>query len=189
MQFTQIVQLPVPHLPIPLSEAGQLSKIAAEQASQDRKSYLDKLDTAQGDDVFKYLLLVKAAALDEYISQTRTQAEESFGLSKMVALVGFIFLLAAMVLAIISSSTDWVKFDVAILTAAVGTLTEFISGVVFVLYNRTLQQLNRFHDKLISTQQMSMSLVTAILVADDAKRDESKQELARTLMSIATQPA
>src|SRR5262245_2800501 len=42
-----------------------------QRAEKERQTYLDKVETATGDDVFKYLLLIDVAALDSYTTQTR----------------------------------------------------------------------------------------------------------------------
>ncbi|MFB0505506.1 MAG: hypothetical protein ACETWT_02120 [Thermodesulfobacteriota bacterium] len=54
------------------------------EASKDKKTYTEKLETATGDSVFKYLLLINVSALEGYVAQTRQQAEQSFQLSKIV---------------------------------------------------------------------------------------------------------
>ena len=46
-------------------------------ARRGKTTYTEKLEDAQGDDVFKYLVLISTAGLDGYIAQTRLQAEQS----------------------------------------------------------------------------------------------------------------
>lgn len=153
------------------------------KAQQDKKSYTDKLEETEGDDIFKYLLLIDTSALDGYVNQTRLQAEQSFQLSKYVAIVGFVLISIGIVLGIYSSYMGRNGLEAAYLASLAGILTEFISGVFFYLYNRTLQQLNLFHDKMLSSKQMIMSFLANSLVEDDVKRDDSKVELSKMLMS------
>jgi hypothetical protein len=127
------------------------------QAKEDKKTYTEKLETAQGDAIFKYVLLINVSALEGYVAQTRIQAEQSFRISIVVSVIGFAMLIAAIILGIVSTVFGVGHgLDAAYISAAAGTLTEFISGVFFYLYNRTLQQINLFHDKLAGMEQLSM---------------------------------
>ena len=80
--------------------------------------------------------------------------------------------------------------EVAYLTAIAGVLTEFISGVFFYLYNRTLQQINRFHDKLVAMQQTSMAYLATGLVSDRKTGDEARLDLAKsaTVSGVPAEP-
>ena len=155
-------------------------------AQKEKRSYILSLDTAKGSNVFKYLLLIKMSALAEYNAQTRLQALQSFRLSKIASVIGFGLLIIGIVLGIYSNLSGGSILDAAYLTSIAGILTEFISGVFFYLYNRTLQQLNLFHDKMIASQHVATSLMVNSLIVDKMKRDECKDELSKTLMSIAT---
>lgn len=155
------------------------------KAHKAKINYTHKLEEAQGDDIFKYLLLLNTSALEEYIAQTRLQAEQSFRLSKIVAVLGFGLITVGIMLGIYSNFSGIGSLDVAYLASVAGIIIEFISGVFFYLYNRTLQQLNLFHDKMISSQHVAMSFMANSLVADETKRDEIKADLSKMLMSSA----
>ncbi len=155
------------------------------KAIEATKSYTDKLEDAQGDDVFKNLLLFNAAALDKYVLQTRLQAEQSFRLSKIVAIMGFGLLVTGIVLGVYSSLSGRSDLNPAYLASIAGILTQFISGVFFYLYNRTLQQLNLFHDRIISSQHVATSFLASDQIVDELKRDQSKANLSKVLMSNA----
>jgi len=49
----------------------------------------------------------------------------------------------------------------AYLTAAAGTITEFIAAVFFYLYNRTILKMSEYHRKLVLTQNISIALKIA----------------------------
>ena len=155
------------------------------EAREERKSYTQKLETAVGDEAFKYLLLINTYALEEYVAMTRLQAEQSFRLSKIASVIGFGLLIIGIVLGIYSNLSGGSILDAAYLTSIAGILTEFIAGVFFYLYNRTLQQLNLFHDKMIASQHVATSLMANSLIESEIKRDESKADLSKFLMSFA----
>lgn len=109
-----------------------------EIAQADKRTFIQKLEAAKGDDVFKYLLLINTSALEGYIAQTRHQADQSFQLSQKVAVVGFVLITLGIVIGYYSNITGKSSFETAYLSSIAGILTEFISGVFFYLYNKTL---------------------------------------------------
>jgi hypothetical protein len=162
-----------------------LTKVFAETQAE-KKSYVEKLEEAQKDDVFRYMLLMNASALEGYVTQARIQAEQSFKLSKVVALLGFGLLCVGIAMGILFTLAGNNNLSAAYLASIAGVLAEFISGVFFYLYNKSLQQINLFHDKITTSQQISMSFLANSLVEDDLKRDQSKIDLAKDLMLSLT---
>jgi hypothetical protein len=158
------------------------------EADHDRRSYTQKLEGAKDDEVFRYLLLISTTALDKYIAQSRAQAEQSFNLAKTGAVGGFLLLLGGIGLGVLGSVLGERIFTPAYLSAAAGAVTELIAGILFYLYNRTLQQINVFHDKLVASQHVATAFLANSLVEDAGKRDEQKGELARSLMLFAKPP-
>jgi hypothetical protein len=155
----------------------------ADQARRDKTSYIVKLEEADREDTFKYVLLINLAALEQYIAQTRIQAQQSFGLSRVIAVAGFTVLVVGVGFGIYSNLAGKGSLDAAYLAAIAGTISQFISGIFFYLYNRTLQQLNRFHDRLIASQNMAVAFLASEAVADNDTRDKAKIDLARELMA------
>lgn len=133
--------------------------------AQKAKNYYEKKleETKESTEIFKYLVLIDISALETYINQTRIQAQESFSLSKWVAIAGFILILAGVSLGIITSVFGAERLDVAYLASLAGILTEFISGVFFFLFNRTLQQMNVFHDKLMESKKEALNYLATNL--------------------------
>jgi hypothetical protein len=129
------------------------------------------------------VLLINTSALDGYIAQTRHQADQSFQLSQKVAVVGFVLIALGIGLGYYSNLSGKNSFEAAYLSSIAGILTEFISGIFFYLYNKTLNQLNMFHNKMIASQHVAMSFLSNSLVADEVKRDECKTDLSKMLMS------
>src|SRR5688500_17341410 len=61
-------------------------------ARKDKATYQEKLESAKGPDIFKYIILINGASLELYVNQSREQAASSFVLSKRVAVGGFVLL-------------------------------------------------------------------------------------------------
>ena len=155
-----------------------------DKTDRDKIDYAQKIEQASsGDKIFKYLLLINLASLESYVTQTRLQAEQSFRLSRVVATIGFSLLAAGVVIGIFSQLFMQRGLEVAYLASVAGLITEFISGVFFYLYNKTLQQINLFHAALQSSQKIAMSFMMTSLIKDEAQRDLARIESAKILLS------
>jgi len=158
----------------------------SDEATAKTDDYSDKLEGATGLDLFKYFLLINVAAIEKYVAQTRIQAQISFRLCKWVAIWSFALMSAGVGLAVYSSVWGNKDFTPAKLAALSGVVTQFIAGVFFYLYNRTLQQFNLFGDKITLSQRVAIALLTNGAIKDDTKRDASSADLIKALLN---QPA
>jgi len=163
---------------ITASSISNLNQIRIE-----KKEIVDELKSATGDDIFKNLLQLKLNSLEEYINLTRFQAQQTFNLSRNISIIGFGLLSLGIILSIIGNYYGLKILDTAYLAAISGIIIEFISGVFFAFYNRTLQQINLFHNKLIESQNIAIALVTNDQIEDPNKRDDCKFELAKILLT------
>jgi len=156
----------------------------ADEATQKTDDYAQKLESASGPDMFKYLLLINVAAIDKYVAQTRIQAQISFQLCKRVALWSFVLIAAGVALAIYSTMWGDRQLGAAELSALAGIITQFIAAVFFYLYNRTLQQFNLFGEKVSGAERVAISLLANAAIGDEGKRDASTAELIKALLSM-----
>ena len=130
---------------------------SATKSSKEKKTYQQKLEAAEGADVYKYVLLINVAALEGYVAQARLQAQQSFDLSKKIAVIGFGTIIVSICLSVFLTMRGIGNLNAAYLAAIAGVLTEFISGVFFFLYSKTLGQINLFHDKLVDMQKTALT--------------------------------
>jgi hypothetical protein len=151
----------------------------AEVAQGDQRDYQEKLEHAKADDVFRYVFLINNAAVEKYVSQSRAQAESSFLLSRRAALAGFALLLASVGIGVVSQLTDY-PLDIAYLSAVAGAITQFLSGVFFWMYNRTLQQIHLFYQGIMSQQTEALAAIGR--ASEAAKEAEIEAEKVRELV-------
>jgi hypothetical protein len=130
----------------------------AEAAEKEKRSYQDKLEEASSDNVFKYVYLINNASVEKYVNQSRGQAEVSFALSRRVAIAGFTLLVLSIGIGLGSEVTHH-SVSIAYLSGIGGVLTEFIAGVFFWIYNRTLQQINLFYQGMMKQQQDALAAI------------------------------
>jgi hypothetical protein len=152
------------------------------QIQIEKENITNKLKVATGDEIFKNLLELKLNSLEQYITLTRLQAQQTYNLVRWISIAGFILLAVGIILSISGNILGMKILDGAYLAAIAGIISEFISGIFFVFYNKTLQQINLFHNKLIESQNIAISLVTTDKIENSTKRDDCKVELAKMLI-------
>jgi hypothetical protein len=114
-------------------------------------------------DFFTTLIRINFRYIDKYYLQTQVQADKSFYLSAAAAIVSLIMILAGIGMMFLG------KTNPAILTAASGVLGEFVASVFFFLYNRTVLEMSKYHQKLVLTQNISLALKMAEQLPDPEK--------------------
>jgi len=156
----------------------------AHKAASTREHYAEEMSKASSqDNIFKYFLLVNLAAAEAYASTARLQLQSSFKLCKKVAYLSFLLMAIGVVFGLGSLFARGASFDVAKFTGLAGILTQLISGIFFYLYNKSLEQVNRFSDKLSEMQELALSFVANSNIDDPAKRDDSTAALAKLLLN------
>ena len=146
---------------------------AARVAHTEKQSYQERLESARNDDVFKYVFLINSASVEQYVSQSRAQATTSFALSRMAALAGFALLVLSILIGLGSEITGH-SLSIAYLSGVGGVITEFIAGVFFWIYNRTLRQINMFYAGMMNQQHEALNAIgRSSERAADARKEES----------------
>jgi Cyanobacterial TRADD-N associated 2-Transmembrane domain len=157
----------------------------ADAATEDQRDYQEKLENAPADNVFRYVFLINNAAVEKYVSQSRAQAEASFLLSRRAGIAGFALLLGSIVIGLVYQRTDH-PLDIAYLSAVAGAITQFLSGVFFWLYNRTLQQINLFYQGIMSQQTEALAAIGR--VSEAAREAEKGRSLAKMITTDVESP-
>ncbi len=141
-------------------EWNKLSKRAV--GSSRTASLIKSLERASSEeDYFNRLINVNLSNMEEYYLLVKVQTKKSYNITLFASFVGFAILICGIILSY--SSTD----NTGKLTIWSGVITEFISTVFFYLYNRTVLQLNIYHDKLVAVQDTMLALRVAQSIKDD----------------------
>lgn len=110
---------------------------------------IEKLQETLEDDFFTKLVKINFKYIDQYYLQTQSQADKSFALTVIVAVIAVGIIVAGVVLMFLGKTTP------AYVTAASGILGEFISVIFFYLYNRTITKMGQYHQKLVLTPNVT----------------------------------
>jgi hypothetical protein len=111
----------------------------------------DALEGSHTDSYFERLVKINVENLAEYYTLVKIHTNNSFRASLWAGVIGFSLILIGVIIGFGGASTA------AALAAIAGVVVEFISGVFFYLYNKTVQQLKGYHDSLLSFQNVLLS--------------------------------
>ena len=128
------------------------------------------------EDIYESSIKMSYKYLDQYYLQTREQAGKGFLITLCVAVGGAIIIAVGIIAMFLG------KAEPAYLTTACGVITEFIASIFFYLYNRTVQSMGDYHNKLVLSQNIAIALKVSDSISP-AKQDEVKAEMVKELLS------
>jgi hypothetical protein len=151
-------------------------------ADNAKEEAVQKLESQNGIDAFKTLLQIRTYDLEEYINQARYQARQSFRITWILSVIGFALIIIAIGLSVIANYLQINALNTTYLAAISGIITEFISSIFFVLYSKTLEQINSFATKLVQSQNVALSLITTYEIQNQDKRSDALSEITKSLI-------
>jgi hypothetical protein len=126
---------------------------------------------------FDSLVKINVENLAAYYTLVKVHTNKSFTVSIAVGLLGILLIMSGLVIGFISSQN---AKAISYVSAGSGVVMEFISGVFFYLYNRTVQQLRGYHDSLLSVQNVLLSFK----LVDDTKNDTEKAKMVTQMLTF-----
>ena len=118
-------------------------------------------------DYINKLIELNVTRLEEYYDEVKRHSFLSFSFSLIVGIVGFLLIVTGIILGYFGKGD---KINIAYLSGISGVITEFISGVFFYLYNRTVKQLKTYHNDLIDLQNTLLSFKLVEQVKDGPEK-------------------
>jgi hypothetical protein len=123
---------------------------------------------------FDRLVDINVTNLEAYYGLVKVHTNNSFQVAISAGCVGFVFIITGLIIGFTNLANAQA---ISYMSAGAGIVTEFISGVFFYLYNRTVRQLKEYHDSLIQVQNILLSFK---IVGDT--RDENRKNVLMELM-------
>lgn len=123
---------------------------------------------------FKRLVSINVENLAAYYGLVKSHTARSFWAALFASLIAFLALMYAITVGFHSAEQDRIK---GYLTALAPIVTQFIAGLFFYLYNRTVRQLQGYFNGLLGGQK----LLLAFRCVEEAKDDE-KEEMLRLVL-------
>jgi hypothetical protein len=132
---------------------------------------------------FDRLVDINVTNLEAYYGLVKVHTNNSFLVAISAGCIGFVLIMTGLIVGFINLKNAQ---TISYMSAGSGIVTEFISGVFFYLYNRTVRQLKEYHDSLIRVQNILLSFK----IVGDTKDENRKNILMELMMRclIATKP-
>jgi uncharacterized membrane protein len=129
---------------------------------------------------FDSLVKINVENLSAYYTLVKTHTQQSFKVSLMAGIVGFILIGVGLVIGF-----QYENFkSIGIISTGAGIFVEFISGVLFYLYNKTVRQLKDYHDSLINVQNILLSFKLIESTRDEKSKTEMIGKMINRLVGI-----
>jgi hypothetical protein len=150
--------------------------VEVKSIKQEREKIIERIEK---DDSVIDVIRLNLNQITEYYTINKNQAKRSFNFSTLVILLGFITIIAAILLPFLKENQ---KPEISIISAISGMLLQFIGGANFVLYNRTVEQSNRFYKQLARIQDTMLAVELCKQVKDPEKNLQLMDKLITTLI-------
>ena len=105
-------------------------------------------------DVF-YTVRLNINRLDEYYTVNIEQARSSFRVSVFCIVLGFVVITTGAWLYFVGKDSN---LTMTIITVIAGTIIEFIGATCFVVYDKSIKQLNKFFGQLVVAQDTMLAI-------------------------------
>lgn len=158
---------------------GFMQQVRQEPISKAADAALKQLTEVKTDDV-KGIAASQISLLSRFYDLSLDQAGRSFRWALVASIIGLIFFLAAIGFQMMGSENS----QLATVTLIGGALIEFIAGINFYLYGKTLSQLTLFQGRLEVTQRFLLANSLCESLSADYK-DEARASLIAQLTSSA----
>ncbi len=129
---------------------------------------------------FDSLVEINVSNLDAYYNLVKTHTKRSFTCAVLVGIIGFAMLCFG--IGMLYKEPD--KSQLAYISSSSGIITEFISGVFFYLYNKTVRQLKDYHDSLLDVQNILLSFKLIETTKNEEKRSQMTDKMIEFLVGM-----
>lgn len=152
---------------ITLEGTTQTNKV---KKNTDRKKQIDALGR----------MMINLEDIKEFYTWSQRQAKASFVLAVVMCALGFILMAVATILPILFG----LSYQVSIIPAIGGAITELIAGTALVVYRSSLQQLSHYHKALHEDERFLSSVNLLGKFRSAEAQDEMLREIIRSEIQI-----
>ena len=121
-------------------------------------------------------MMINLEDIKEFYTWSQKQAKASFVLAVSMCIVGFLLMTASVALPIIYN----LSFEMSIIPAIGGVITELIAGTALVVYKSSLGQLNHYHKALHEDERFLSSVNLLGKFKNPEAQDEMLREIIRS---------
>lgn len=121
-------------------------------------------------------MMINLEDIKEFYTWSQKQAKASFILAVSMCISGFILMVAAILLPVVFR----LNFQMSIIPAVGGVITEVIAGTALVVYRNSLSQLNHYHKALHEDERFLSSVNLLGKFSTVEAQDDMLQEIIRS---------
>lgn len=151
-----------------------------------QEKYLEQVQKLEGDkdlpdrDALE-LIKVNLANINEYYIWSQKQAKSAFNAAIATCSVGFLLVVAAVLIPIVKQDFN---SAISFISFLGGAITELIGGTIFFVYRKSLAQLNYYHKALHEDQRFLSSVNLIKKFHDENMGDEMLKEIIQSAIDI-----
>jgi hypothetical protein len=123
--------------------------------------------------------------LTQYYIINKSQAKNSFYFSVFISLIGTFTLIGGIWLFYLRPSPN---LPFAALTSISGVMLQFIGGSFFILYRKSIEQVNNFFSQLIITQDTALAIQLTKELHGEEKQTDLTEKIVLTLLERSSNP-
>lgn len=143
--------------------------------NEDKKKEIDALGR----------MMINLEDIKEFYTWSQKQAKASFILAVSMCISGFVLMIAAVMLPVVFR----LSFEMSIIPAIGGVITELIAGTALVVYRNSLSQLNHYHKALHEDERFLSSVnllgkFSTVEAQDDMLREIIRSEIQMNLVGL-----
>lgn len=154
-------------------------ELELEPIRKERITIEEKIGTSSEPDIFDTIRL-NLNQLNEYYIINKNQAKNSFRASMMAIIIGFATILAGIWFFYLSDNPNK---NLTYLTIVGGVILQFVGGAYFYLHNKSIQQLNFFFQRLITTQDTMLSIGLVDRINDSNRKGSVYEQLIHAIIN------
>jgi hypothetical protein len=153
-----------------LLEKAKTDPLSAKLNTYKNKAKRNVIPIEAAEKYFAGLATSNLRSLKDYYYLVEEQSDKSFKNASRVGIFGFLLIVAGVIIGLVRGIED---VPIAYISSVAGVITEFISAVFFVIYNRSVAQLKDYHKYLVDLQ----NLLLAFKIIDDVPVEAEKIKL------------
>lgn len=153
------------------SEKSQI-EVSLNVKSEDNKKEIDALGR----------MMINLEDIKEFYTWSQKQAKASFVLAVAMCISGFILMMVAVLLPVVFR----LDFEMSIIPAIGGVITELVAGTALVVYKHSLLQLNHYHKALHEDERFLSSVNLLGKFSSVEAQDEMLREIIRSEIEMNT---
>lgn len=129
--------------------------------------------------------MINLEDIKEFYTWSQKQAKASFILAVAMCIFGFILMIGAVMLPVVFR----LSFEMSIIPAIGGVITELIAGTALVVYRNSLSQLNHYHKALHEDERFLSGVnllgkFSTVEAQDDMLREIIRSEIQMNLAGL-----